>query len=108
MQTDGREHPTLTFLHKATYGLLLFAVPHKGLDVEDMKEIMGAEGNSRHDLIHQIRIESKQLRQQLGDFKDVLHDRKVVTFYETEQSRRLKKGMFDSPHPVPSNFTNLG
>lgn len=91
IQTAERDNPTIAALHKATYGVLFFAVPHRGLDVEDMKRVMGNEGHPRTGLIHQISIDSVVLDQQLEDFKNNLDDRKVISFYETEQSRRLER-----------------
>ena len=94
MQSGDTDNLTIAALHKATYGILSFAVPYRGLDVEDMKKIMGAEGHPRTGLIHQINIDSVVLKQQLEDFKDNLGDRKVVSFYETEQSKRLERVSF--------------
>lgn len=91
LQSKDGDSPTLAALHKATYGIFFFAVPHRGLDVEDMKNIMGGEGHPRTGLIHQISVDSEVLGQQLEDFKDNLDDRKVISFYETEQSRRLER-----------------
>ena len=69
-------------------------MPQHGLDVEDMSQIMGQEEHPRTGLLHQISTDSKELHHQLTDFKDILYDRKVISFYETEQSRRLQRVSF--------------
>ena len=94
MQTNDSDHPVLATLHRATYGIIFFAVPQRGLDVEDMKRIMGQEEHPRTGLLHQINTDSKELHHQLVDFKDILYDRKVISFYETEQSQRLQRVSF--------------
>ena len=94
MQTNDSDHPVLAALHRATYGIIFFAVPQRGLDIEDMKQIMGQDEHPRTGLLYQIKTDSKELHHQLGDFKDILYDRKVVSFYETEQSRRLQRVRF--------------
>lgn len=91
MQTNDSDHPVLASLHRATYGIIFFAVPQRGIDVEDMKRILGEEQHPRTGLLHQINTGSKELQYQLADFKDILYDRKIVSFYETEQSRRLQR-----------------
>ena len=91
MQTNDSDHPVLASLHRATYGIIFFAVPQRSLDVEDMQHIMGQEEHPRTGLLFQINTDSKELLHQLTDFKDILYDRRVVSFYETEQSRRLRR-----------------
>jgi hypothetical protein len=88
--TNEDDHPTITSLHKATYGILLFATPHKGLVVDDMHKMIAGHGNHpRNALLQQIRHKSDMLVAQLADFKNLIRDRKVVSFYETEQTRQL-------------------
>ena len=94
---NDSDQSTLASLHRATSGICFFAVPHRGLDIEDMKRIMGTEQHPRTGLVHQINIDSETLKGQLLDFKDILDDTKVVTFYETEQSRRLQRVSFRKP-----------
>ena len=50
---------------------------------------MGSERHPRYDLIENIGIDSLALKVQLKDFVSMLRDVKIVSFYETEQSRRL-------------------
>ena len=70
--------------------MIFFAVPHRGIDLEDMIRIVGEGRQPRNDLLKQISLNSLDLRTQLKDFKLQLRDRKVVSFFETLQSRRLK------------------
>lgn len=77
-------------LHRATYGMIFFGIPHKGLDIDDIQQML--TGNGRHPrekLLQQISSKSDLLIHQLADFKNLIRDRKVVSFYETEQTRQL-------------------
>ncbi|KAH7385972.1 hypothetical protein BKA66DRAFT_490292 [Pyrenochaeta sp. MPI-SDFR-AT-0127] len=94
VQTDEDDHPTVASLHKATYGMLLFGIPHRGLLLDDIQKMLGKENDHpRSVLLKQIQAKSDLLTFQLADFKNLIRDRKVVSFYETEQTRRLE---FDS------------
>ncbi|KAH8727391.1 hypothetical protein GQ44DRAFT_758100 [Phaeosphaeriaceae sp. PMI808] len=94
VQTNEDDHPTIASLHKATYGMLLFGIPHKGLVVDDIQKMLGGQDNHpRSALLEQIRAKSDLLAFQLADFKNLIRDRKVVSFYETGQTRQLE---FDS------------
>jgi hypothetical protein len=84
------DHPAITSLYRATYGMLLFAIPHKGLVMDDIQQMLaGDPGHPREQLLRQISNKSDLLIHQLADFKNLIRDRKVVSFYETEQTRRL-------------------
>jgi hypothetical protein len=88
MQDD---HPAITSLHRATYGMLLFGTPHRGLIVNDIEQMLaGGENHPRYYLLQQISNKSDMLVLQLADFKNLIRDRKIVSFYETEQTRRLE------------------
>ncbi|RFN52394.1 hypothetical protein FIE12Z_3325 [Fusarium flagelliforme] len=90
-QTNEEDHPTIAAFHKATYGMLLFGIPHKGLVVDDIQKILAHQENShRSALLQQIRKESDLLESQLVDFKNLIRDRKVVSFYETRTTRQLQ------------------
>jgi hypothetical protein len=85
------DHPTIASLHKATYGMLLFGIPHRGLVVDDIQKMLaGQDGHPRRELLEQIRQRSDLLASQLDDFRNLVRDRKVVSFYETEQTRQLQ------------------
>lgn len=91
MQTDERDHATVAALYKATYGILFFGTPHKGLVIDDIQRIIaGEDHHPRADLLEQINVKSNLLIYQLADFKNLIRDRKIVSFYERQQTRRLE------------------
>jgi hypothetical protein len=91
VQTNEEDHPTIATLYKATYGILFFATPHKGLMIEDIQAMIArTENHPRNVLLQQIDRKSDLLISQLVDFKNLIRDRKIVSFYETEQTRRLE------------------
>jgi hypothetical protein len=90
-QADEEDHPAIASLHKATYGILFFASPHKGLMIDDIQSmIAGTEDHPRNALLQQINRKSDLLISQLVDFKNLIRDRKIVSFFETEQTRGLE------------------
>jgi len=69
----------------------LFATPHKGLLVNDIQKMLaGGDHHPRDALLQQINHKSDLLISQLIDFKNLIRDRKVVSFYETQQTRQLE------------------
>jgi hypothetical protein len=71
--------------------MLLFGIPHTGLVVDDIQKIVaGQDNHPRSALLEQIRSKSDLLAFQLADFKNLIRDRKVVSFYETLQTRQLE------------------
>jgi hypothetical protein len=85
------DHPAIASLYQATYGMILFAIPHKGLVMDDIQQMLGGnKGYPRGQLLQQISSKSDLLIHQLADFRNLIRDRKVVSFYETEQTRRLE------------------
>jgi alpha-beta hydrolase superfamily lysophospholipase len=94
VQAGEDDHPTVASLHRATYGMLLFGIPHKGLIIDDIQKMLAGESNHpRQGLLQEIKSKSDLLANQLVDFKNLIRDRKVVSFYETGQTRQLE---FDS------------
>ncbi|OQE34388.1 hypothetical protein PENCOP_c018G06557 [Penicillium coprophilum] len=90
IQTMEEDHPAITSLHRATYGMILFAIPHKGLVLDDIQQMLaGDKSHPRERLLQQISSKSDLLIHQLADFKNLIRDRRVVSFYETEQTRKL-------------------
>lgn len=88
---DEEDHLAITLLHKATYGILFFATPHKGLMTDDIQSIIaGTENNPRNALLQQISRNSDLLISQLVDFKNLIRDRKIVSLFKTEQTQRLE------------------
>lgn len=71
--------------------MLLFGIPHKGLVVDDIQKLMaGNESHPRNALLEQISRQSDVLATQLVDFKNLIRNRKVVSFYEMGQTRQLE------------------
>ena len=90
-QTDERGHATIVALHKATYGILFFGTPHKGLVIDDIQRMAAGEGHHlRAGLLEEIKAKSNLLIYQLVDFKNIIGDRKIISFYETQQTRQLE------------------
>jgi hypothetical protein len=71
--------------------MLLFGIPHKGLVINDILKMLAEEENHpRSVLLQQIREKSDLLAFQLADFKNLVRDRKIVSFYETGQTKQLE------------------
>jgi hypothetical protein len=84
------DHPAITSLHRATYGMILFAIPHKGLVMDDIQQMLaGDKSHPREQLLRQISSKSDVLIHQVADFRNLIRDRKVVSLYEMKQTRRL-------------------
>lgn len=104
---DKQDHPAITSLHRATYGMMLFAIPHKGLVMDDLQQMLTGDTNHpREQLLHQISDKSDILIQQLADFKNLIRDRKVISFYETEQTRQLVLVRIDLTHNQGATHTD--
>ena len=85
---EEEDHASISSLYKATYGILFFATPHKGLLIDDIrKTLAGQEQHPRNGLLEQIIYQSDILISQLADFKNLIRGRKIVSFYETGQTR---------------------
>lgn len=71
--------------------MLLFGIPHKGLIVDDIQKMLaGISNHPRERLLQEIKSKSDLLAYQVVDFKNLIRDRKVVSFYETGQTRQLE------------------
>ena len=78
-------------LARATYGFLFFGTPHRGLETVDLKCMVEANRcQSRNDLLGDIKRGSRLLEQQLSRFIYWVGDRKVVSFVEMQQTKRLQ------------------
>ncbi|KFY14076.1 hypothetical protein V491_06163 [Pseudogymnoascus sp. VKM F-3775] len=73
---------------KATRGILFFAVPHRGMDVEDMITAIRYK-NTSEERLGQISKDGSYSRQELDNFVDIIKNCKVASFYETALTRRL-------------------
>lgn len=59
--------------------------------VDDIQKMLaGQDNHPRHALLEQIKSKSDLLAFQLADFKNLIRDRKVVSFYETGKTRQLE------------------
>jgi hypothetical protein len=91
VQTNKGDHPTISTLYDATYGMLLFGIPHKGLIVDDIERMIAHDTNQpAHSLLDELKSGSSTLALQSVDFKNLIRDRKVVSFYEGRQTRQLQ------------------
>lgn len=60
--------------------------------IDDIASMLADDDrNPRNDLLKQLGKNSEILGYQLTDFKNMIGDRKIVSFYEREQSKRLEK-----------------
>ena len=85
VQANEDGHQTIASLYRATCGMLLFAIPHKGLVVDDiLKMLAGQDNHPRNALLQQTKAKSDSVAFQLPNFKNLIRDRKVVSFYEME------------------------
>ena len=59
--------------------------------IDDIQSMLAeTENHPRNTLLQQISLKSDLLISQLGNFKNLIRDRKIVSFFETEQTRRLE------------------
>ena len=85
------DHPTIASLYRATYGMLLFGILHNGLVVDNMQKMLaGEDRHPRSALLEQIKEKSDLLASQLDDFRNLVRDRKIVSFYERRQTPQLQ------------------
>ncbi|KAI5820450.1 hypothetical protein BZA77DRAFT_78538 [Pyronema omphalodes] len=77
-------------LLRATVAIIFFSVPHKGLVITDIRRMLKEE-HPRQDLLDQISLKSKLLADQLANFKNIVEDRSIVSFYERRQTGNLKQ-----------------
>jgi hypothetical protein len=75
---------------RATVGIIFFGVPHKGLVVTDMRRML-PDQHPRQELLDQISPKSRLLADQLANFKNIVENRKIISFYERQQTPGLKE-----------------
>ena len=97
-ERSGISDQDLASLLESLLGIMFFAVPHGGMDLEDMSQITGSADHPRVALLNHLRNNSEQLDAQREAFRDFLYHRqsrstscKVISFFETEQSPRLQQ-----------------
>jgi hypothetical protein len=71
-------------MYKSTYGILFFGTPHQGSVKKALLKMIPVPDHPRRELLNQISPDSEVLRMQLSDFKNIVGDRKVASFFETE------------------------
>ena len=59
--------------------------------MEDILSRLEQDNHPRSVLLAQINRSSEYLISQLADFKDLIRDRKIVTFFEMQQTRKLQQ-----------------
>ncbi|KAI0481790.1 hypothetical protein F4859DRAFT_476008 [Xylaria cf. heliscus] len=77
-------------LYKSTYGMLFFGTPHRGSPKDDVLKMVEQAHPNRVPALMQTAPGSGELKLQLQLFADLVRDRQIGSFYETE------------PTPVPS------
>ncbi|RDW59908.1 hypothetical protein BP6252_12995 [Coleophoma cylindrospora] len=99
--------PTLLL---ATYGILFFAVPHRNINLDDVKAVPGVS-HERQELLNQI-TDPLHWYDQLDNFITIMGDKQVsdciiASFYETLQTRSLTQAPNGQIARVGSHFTAL-
>ncbi|RDW65601.1 hypothetical protein BP5796_10293 [Coleophoma crateriformis] len=99
--------PTLLL---ATYGILFFAVPHRNMNLDDVKAVPGIS-RERQQLLVQI-TDPLHWYDQLDNFTTIMGDKQVsdcviASFYETLQTRSLTQASNGQIARVGSHFTAL-
>jgi hypothetical protein len=79
-------------LVKATYAVLFFGVPHRGLFIEDVISMVKEESQQqRIPLLEEINRASQLITSELESFINLAVDLKILSFYETGQTRKVIK-----------------
>jgi protein SERAC1 len=71
-------------VYRSTYGMLFFGTPHRGSVKDGLLKMVQEPGNPRQLSLRQTEPGADVLRMQLDDFTDIIGDRKIASFYETE------------------------
>lgn len=77
-------------LFQSTRAAIFFGTPHRGLLVDDILAMVG-EGSPRVALVNSISSGSNVLKIELEKFFDCSASLRIVSFYETMQTRKLVK-----------------
>ncbi len=83
MQLWGQGSPEAEAIIKATYGMLFFGCPNKGMNIDSLKAMCAGQVNEP--FLLSLRPDSERLRQLCRDFPRAFsaHDSKIISFYET-------------------------
>jgi len=81
----------------ATYGLVFFAVPHRGgyganaaLGAVAKNIVVSMTGDSRNDLVESLRQNSSFLENQANLFRHQLEDYRIVSIFEDRMTKLVK------------------
>ena len=75
-------------LFPATYAVMFFAVPHYSIVVDDMMKMLGP-GHPQEQLLKELSSGRDSLGEQLEHFINIIQGRKIVSFVEAQQTKRL-------------------
>lgn len=84
---NDRVHGTV---FKSVCGTIFFGTPHRGIIVDDILAMVG-EGSPRTELVKSIALGSDALKAELAKFIHCSEPMRIVSFYETTQTRKLAK-----------------
>ena len=70
--------------------MLMFGTPQKGILLDDIQQMISKNGIHLRSGLFDLNRTFDLLANQLVDFKDLIRDRKVMSFYERRQTRRLE------------------
>lgn len=77
-------------LFKSVCGTIFFGTPHRGIVVDDILAMVG-ESSPRTDLVNSIALGSNALKTELAKFIHCASSIRIVSFYETMQTKKLAK-----------------
>jgi hypothetical protein len=79
-------------LVKATYALLFFGVPHRGIKLDDVVNMLEGESQAQGvSLVQEIIAASSEITIDVERFINLTMDMKIVSFYETGLTREVAK-----------------
>ncbi|KAK7425600.1 hypothetical protein QQZ08_007923 [Neonectria magnoliae] len=90
-------------LYKSTYGMVFFGTPHRGSPKDDVLKMVEQAYPNRVPALLQTGPDSGELRLQLQYFSDIIGDRQIGSFYETEPT----PSPVQFASPVDSTYTTV-
>lgn len=70
-------------------GIIFLAAPHRGMNVEFLRAIVKNEPPEQ--LVNELAVRSPTLKELNERFKQVAHDIKILTCYETQKTKTLER-----------------
>ena len=86
--------PAIVSLYRCTYGFIFLAVPHGGIDFDMMTQDMVKNNHPLAPLLQDLSTDSRILQDLSEDFKNLLEDRKILSFVEQNEERALERVCF--------------